>query len=559
MITKKKEKKFNKIKLKENEEGITLIALVITIIVLLILAAVSIAMLTGENGILTKASTAGEKNKEAEAKEKVELILQEYAIQKYTENANFGEFLKEKKKSKDIDEYEKGTEDIWTIEVDGYAFGVNEKTLKIENYGKAGLRPKASINIITEGYVLEGSNVQFKIKVTLPEELTGATITIIEPATGVTKSEEIYTVFQNGSYEFTIKANKDGKEYTTRAIATIDQILGKPTLSIIDQQSTSFTINITNNYPQEANIQYVYYVGTSKSEKITKKTYKKEGLNSGKKYTVKVRLYISDTIYVDSDEVKAETKGIEIRTVEDLKNIANDMAGGYQLMNDIDLAGEAWMNIGGTNYFTGTLDGNGYVIKNMTSATTDTERGSLFYRLKNATIKNIGFENISVKSQHTSALGGHAINCRISNVYSTGKASGTFSSSGIIAYPQEGTIIENCYSTVECTGYSCGGIAAQTNGSKAYINNCYSNAYIKYDSIYKGGGIINPDWAYNDTVTKSYYNKDLTTTSPALSGVTGCTTEQMKNQSTYEGWDFDNVWYMDETTGFPKLRVFKKD
>ena len=46
----------NKRKVKEN--GITLIALVITIIVLLILAAVSIATLTGENGILTRASDA---------------------------------------------------------------------------------------------------------------------------------------------------------------------------------------------------------------------------------------------------------------------------------------------------------------------------------------------------------------------------------------------------------------------------------------------------------------------------------------------------------------------
>ena len=36
--------------LKERENGITLIALVITIIVLLILAGVSIAMLTGDNG-----------------------------------------------------------------------------------------------------------------------------------------------------------------------------------------------------------------------------------------------------------------------------------------------------------------------------------------------------------------------------------------------------------------------------------------------------------------------------------------------------------------------------
>ena len=52
--------KKNKRILKRRERGITLIALVITIIVLLIHAGVSIAMLTGENGILTQAQTAKE-------------------------------------------------------------------------------------------------------------------------------------------------------------------------------------------------------------------------------------------------------------------------------------------------------------------------------------------------------------------------------------------------------------------------------------------------------------------------------------------------------------------
>lgn len=42
----------------KNQNGITLIALVITIIVLLILAGVSIAMLTGDNGLLTKSQVA---------------------------------------------------------------------------------------------------------------------------------------------------------------------------------------------------------------------------------------------------------------------------------------------------------------------------------------------------------------------------------------------------------------------------------------------------------------------------------------------------------------------
>lgn len=47
----------------KSKKGITLIALVITIIVLLILAGVSISMISGDDGIATKASQAAEKTK----------------------------------------------------------------------------------------------------------------------------------------------------------------------------------------------------------------------------------------------------------------------------------------------------------------------------------------------------------------------------------------------------------------------------------------------------------------------------------------------------------------
>ena len=59
--------------MEENNKGITLIALVITIIVLLILAGVSIAMLTGDNGIITQAKEAKEKTEEAKRKEEQDL------------------------------------------------------------------------------------------------------------------------------------------------------------------------------------------------------------------------------------------------------------------------------------------------------------------------------------------------------------------------------------------------------------------------------------------------------------------------------------------------------
>ena len=64
----------------KNNNGITLIALVITIIVLLILAGVSIAMLTGENGILTQAQNAKNRTAEAEAKEREDLDKQNELI-----------------------------------------------------------------------------------------------------------------------------------------------------------------------------------------------------------------------------------------------------------------------------------------------------------------------------------------------------------------------------------------------------------------------------------------------------------------------------------------------
>ncbi len=66
----------------KQEKGVTLVALVITIIVLLILAGVSIAMLTGDNGILTKASDSKEKNAKAQVTEDVSLAISEIMANK---------------------------------------------------------------------------------------------------------------------------------------------------------------------------------------------------------------------------------------------------------------------------------------------------------------------------------------------------------------------------------------------------------------------------------------------------------------------------------------------
>lgn len=79
----------------KQERGITLIALVITIIVLLILAGVSIAMLTGENGLLSRSKNAVIESKIADCKESVMLtvneLVSEFYEKKYVKNETLAE------------------------------------------------------------------------------------------------------------------------------------------------------------------------------------------------------------------------------------------------------------------------------------------------------------------------------------------------------------------------------------------------------------------------------------------------------------------------------------
>ena len=62
-------------KQKNKQRGITLIALIVTIIVLILLAGVSIAMIVGDNGIITQAQRADELTAQAQQKEAIELAV----------------------------------------------------------------------------------------------------------------------------------------------------------------------------------------------------------------------------------------------------------------------------------------------------------------------------------------------------------------------------------------------------------------------------------------------------------------------------------------------------
>ena len=80
-VLERKEKMKNKINLKKHQNGITLIALVVTIIVLLILAGISISMLTGQNGILNRASEAKGKTGISQEEEIVKISVSDALTQ----------------------------------------------------------------------------------------------------------------------------------------------------------------------------------------------------------------------------------------------------------------------------------------------------------------------------------------------------------------------------------------------------------------------------------------------------------------------------------------------
>ena len=85
----------------EKKQGITLIALVISIIVLLILAGVALNLVLGENGITERAVNVGKEYDIAGAKEQVEALVASYASEFYekkyisgnTDSANVGDYI----------------------------------------------------------------------------------------------------------------------------------------------------------------------------------------------------------------------------------------------------------------------------------------------------------------------------------------------------------------------------------------------------------------------------------------------------------------------------------
>lgn len=248
-----------------------------------------------------------------------------------------------------------------------------------------------------------------------------------------------------------------------------------------------------------------------------------------------------------------------ISTPQDLYNIKNNLSGEYELANDIDLS--SWGDWTPLENFAGVIDGKGYVIKNMTIVNT-TASGFIGYTSSTFTVKNLGFNNIDITttSYNAGALVGFTsgTNTKIQNCFVEG---GTINANGyaggLIGHLRGTATVKNCYAILDniyTNKYRSCGFFGAIVGNTHLIKNCYAVTK-SLDSTDKTEIYGFAYSTANPIVNNCYWDMQISGVINSLSGI-GLTTAQMKSQSTYTNWDFENIWYMDSQTGYPTLRVF---
>jgi hypothetical protein len=263
-------------------------------------------------------------------------------------------------------------------------------------------------------------------------------------------------------------------------------------------------------------------------------------------YTATTTVFMSGNYSVTANFALA----ISVWDWYDLDAISDNLDGNYILMNDLDstsagykeLAGPAangglgWEPIGYyTAGFTGTFDGLGYEIRDLSINHTTSYRVGLFYSVNvGGVIRNVGVVNATVSSGGYGYVGALAgINGgTISNSYAAGTVSGTYAVGGLVG-DNPGTVSDS-YSTGNVVGYSqIGGLIGQSCGT---VSNSYSVGSVT--GVAYVGGLVGVSCFH--TVTNSFW--DTETSGQATSdGGTGKTTAEMQDIATFSGWHIGAV------------------
>lgn len=282
-----------------------------------------------------------------------------------------------------------------------------------------------------------------------------------------------------------------------------------------------------------------------------------------------------------------ETDPYIIATATQLDEVRNFPSACFELSKDIDLSSYLNSNSSGwtpINGFTGKFDGKKHTIKGLWISLSSISNVGLFANIqgfsdnKRASVSNL-FVNISKKGitggSSVGGICGKLSYGNIENCMVTGDIIGDEYVGGIVGgYNSNYSSISQCASSgnIIANSGSVGGILGSSSSYYCIVENCYSIANVKGEGSYSSrvcgiggsdancyfaGTISGADINYVHPVgsNTSYYDSEKT----KISGKTGAlTTKQMKQQASFQGWDFDNIWTIQEGVDYPKLRSLQK-
>jgi len=247
-----------------------------------------------------------------------------------------------------------------------------------------------------------------------------------------------------------------------------------------------------------------------------------------------------------------------IATALHLDQVRNHLWAHFVLIDDIDLApwnsGEGWLPIDdGGNGFVGSFDGGGHVVSNLYIVRPTADYMGLFgYVGASGRIINLGIRSGSVSGKnYTGGLAG-TNKGTVSNTFAQCAVLASSSyAGGLLGSADPRSLVADSYASGAVTSmYSwAGGLIGIINGS--VIHSSYAVGAVGAPSVV--GGLIgqslsgDPVGCYWDTQTSGVSGSD---------GGTGMVTTNMQKQSTFAGWDFADVWRIDEGVDYPRLRVF---
>ena len=210
-------------------KGITLIALVITIVVLMILAGVSINTVLGDDGIIKKAKEAAETTKRASAEEEMNRLVLEYQLAKNDETLE--SFLQEKVTEGRIDGVTDNGDGTITItkKVEGkdYTITVKKPVAPTPSVKVGAIRVVSDStgagSSLGEASTRKGTTLYIMIESTI----SGGTTTV--------SPQVPYAVTENGTYKFTVTGTVNGTAYTKEVSVEVNQF--KDTYEYMDKNT----------------------------------------------------------------------------------------------------------------------------------------------------------------------------------------------------------------------------------------------------------------------------------------------------------------------------------